>query len=93
EKEDEIVERLGFYDLEDYCEHRLTYEGDKLAGYPLWVQGMEYSGCPICHEPMRQVFQLVSEDNLPYMFGDVGIGHVLQCQTHKEQLAFIWACS
>ncbi|HBB33616.1 MAG TPA: molybdate metabolism regulator [Cyanobacteria bacterium UBA8803] len=91
--EDEVVERLGFYDLEDYCEHRLTYEGDKLAGYPRWVQGMEYSGCPICREPMRQVFQLASNDNLPYMFGDAGIGHVLQCKTHKEQFAFIWACS
>ncbi|HEY9649145.1 MAG TPA: WGR domain-containing protein [Coleofasciculaceae cyanobacterium] len=93
ELQDEVVERLGFYDLEDYCEHRLTYNKDKLAGYPCWVQGMEYSGCPICREPMRQVFQLASNDNLPYMFGDVGIGHVLQCKTHKEQFAFIWACS
>jgi predicted DNA-binding WGR domain protein/uncharacterized protein YwqG len=90
--EDEVVERLGFYDLEDYCEHRLTYNKDKLAGYPRWVQGMEYPGCPICREPMRQVFQLGCDDNLPYNFGDGGIAHVLQCKTHKDQLVLNWAC-
>ncbi|HEY9605039.1 MAG TPA: WGR domain-containing protein [Allocoleopsis sp.] len=89
----ELLERLGFSDYEDYDEHCLTYNKDKLAGYPRWVQGMGYPGCPICREPMRQVFQLGSDDNLPYQFGDGGIAHVLQCKTHKEQLVLTWACS
>jgi uncharacterized protein YwqG len=66
--------------------------GDKLGGWPYWVQGVEYPACPSCGETMRLVFQIDSEDNLPYMFGDAGCGHITQCKTHKEQLAFGWAC-
>lgn len=90
---DELVEQLGFADLDDYeCHCPGPVEGDKLAGYPYWVQGMEYPGCPICHAPMRHVFQLGSDNNLPYMFGDMGTAHVLQCKTHKDQFAFVWSC-
>ena len=67
-------------------------DGDKLAGWPAWQQGVEYPACPICSEEMRLVFQLDSEDNLPFMFGDVGCGHITQCKTHKDQVAFGWAC-
>jgi uncharacterized protein YwqG len=67
--------------------------GDKLAGYPMWVQGIEYPNCSVCGEQMRLLFQIDSEDNLPYMFGDVGCGHLTQCKTHKDQLAFGWACA
>ena len=66
--------------------------GDKLAGYPAWVQGVEYPNCLVCGASMRLVFQIDSEDNLPFMFGDVGCGHITQCKTHPEQLAFGWAC-
>lgn len=66
--------------------------GDKLGGWPHWVQGVEYPACPLCRETMTLVFQLDSEDNLPFMFGDVGCGHITQCKTHKEQVAFGWAC-
>ncbi len=66
--------------------------GDKLAGYPMWIQGIEYPDCPLCGEQMRLFFQLDSEDNLPFMFGDVGCGHITQCKIHKEQVAFGWAC-
>lgn len=84
-------------ELED-SEWEFLYEknypqvGDKLAGYPAWVQGIEYPNCPLCGERMQLLFQLDSEDNLPYMFGDVGCGHITQCKRHKEQLAFGWAC-
>ncbi|MEA5515412.1 WGR domain-containing protein [Nodularia sp. UHCC 0506] len=84
----ELAGRLG---CEQYDEVYPTDEGDKLGGYPRWVQDMECPGCPVCHAPMRQVFQLASCDNLPYMFGDMGIAHVLQCKTHKDQFAFVWA--
>lgn len=67
--------------------------GDKLAGWPNWIQGIEYPDCPDCGERMRLVFQIDSGDNLSFDFGDVGCSHVTQCPTHKEQLAFGWACS
>lgn len=66
--------------------------GDKLAGWPHWVQGVEYPACPKCKKPMRYVFQIDSENNIPFMFGDCGVGHITQCETHKEVVAFGWAC-
>ncbi|MCR8633530.1 YwqG family protein [Paenibacillus radicis (ex Xue et al. 2023)] len=66
--------------------------GDKLGGYPSWVQGVEYPNCPKCDEKMQLIFQIDSEINLPYMFGDSGCGHITQCKEHKEVLAFGWAC-
>jgi len=67
--------------------------GDKLAGYPLWLQGIEYPNCPQCHRRMELVFQIDSEDNLPYMFGDLGCGHITQCPEHKDIVTFGWNCS
>lgn len=67
-------------------------EGDKLAGWPNWVQGSEYPVCPACGERMQLVFQIDSEDSIPFMFGDMGTGHITQCPMHKDQLAFGWAC-
>jgi uncharacterized protein YwqG len=71
----------------------LAKEGDKLAGWPYWVQGVEYPSCPMCNRQMQLVFQLDSNDNLDFMFGDAGCGHITQCPEHKEVLAFGWACS
>ena len=67
--------------------------GDKLLGWPAWVQSVEYPECPECGGPMELLFQLDSEDHLPFMFGDVGTGHVTQCRHHPGQLAFGWACT
>lgn len=53
---------------------------------------MEYPNCLICGERMRLVFQVDSNDNLPFMFGDLGCGHITQCKYHKNQVAFGWAC-
>jgi uncharacterized protein YwqG len=66
--------------------------GDKLAGWPAWVQDVEYPKCPLCRGRMQVVFQLDSEDNVPYMWGDVGTGHIVQCPEHRDVLAFAWAC-
>ena len=66
--------------------------GDKLAGYPHWVQGVEYPNCPECNRRMELAFQLDSEDHLPFMFGDVGCGPITQCPEHKEVVTFGWAC-
>ena len=64
---------------------------DKLGGWPYWVQGVEYPVCPECGIQMQMIFQLDSNNHLPYMFGDSGIGHLHQCRLHKNTLAFGWA--
>jgi hypothetical protein len=83
---------LSDEEADDIYESGYPLAGDKLAGYPMWVQGIEYPNCPLCGGQMRLLFQIDSEDNLPYMFGDVGCAHLTQCREHKEQLAFGWAC-
>jgi uncharacterized protein YwqG len=67
--------------------------GDKLGGWPAWIQGVRYPLCTTCGRRMDLVLQVDSEDNLPYMFGDAGAGHITQCRDHPEVLAFAWACS
>ena len=67
--------------------------GEKVGGWPLWIQGVEYPDCPICGKQMAFVVQIDSEQNVPVMFGDAGVGHVTQCRSHPEVLAFGWACS
>lgn len=75
------------------CELGYPQPKDKLLGWPYWVQGVEYPDCPECGKPMKLVFQIDSEDNLPYMFGDVGCSHVTQCEQHPDRMAIAWACS
>ncbi len=74
------------------AEQDFPRSGDKLAGWPYWIQGGEYPHCAICHERMQLVFQIDSHDHIPYMFGDLGCGHITQCPAHHEQVAFAWAC-
>jgi hypothetical protein len=64
---------------------------DKLAGWPCWIQGVEYPACPRCGSRMRPLYQLTG-DPLRFMFGDAGIGHVTQCARHRDVVAFGWAC-
>lgn len=66
--------------------------GDKLGGWPHWIQGVEYPSCPRCAARMALVFQLDSEDNLDFMFGDSGVAHVTQCPQHPDVVALAWAC-
>ncbi|MBD3191901.1 MAG: DUF1963 domain-containing protein [Candidatus Heimdallarchaeota archaeon] len=73
-------------------EFELTLEGDKLGGWPYWIQGPYYPSCKKCGRKMRMLMQLDSKDNLPYMFGDAGIGHIFQCEKHKKIFAFNWSC-
>jgi uncharacterized protein YwqG len=94
---DLACEELGlrFEDIRDrsLAENIANSElGDKLAGWPAWVQDVEYPLCPRCGRRMVLVFQVDSEDHIPFMFGDVGCGHVTQCPEHKDVVAFGWAC-
>ena len=71
----------------------ISQPGDKLAGWPAWVQDVEYPNCPRCGRRMAHLFQVDPEDNVPFMFGDCGCGHITQCPEHREVVAFGWACS
>lgn len=78
---------------EQLIEADFPRSGDKLSGWPHWMQGIEYPRCRICQTPMRFVFQIDSNDHLPFMFGDMGCGHLTQCPEHKTEVTFAWACS
>jgi hypothetical protein len=67
--------------------------GDKLGGWPRWIQFPERPSCALCGAAMDCLFQVDSEDNVPYMFGDMGCGHITQCPTHRDVVTFGWACS
>jgi len=75
------------------CDSQYPRAGDKLFGWPNWSQGVEYPLCPDCGEPMKLIFQIDSDDNLPYMFGDQGCAHITQCEKHPHRIAIAWACS
>jgi hypothetical protein len=47
--------------------------------------------CPRCRQRMQSVFQHTG-DELQFIFGDMGIGHMTQCPDHKDVVAFGWAC-
>lgn len=62
--------------------------GDKLGGYPNWIQSPQPPNCPTCDERMRFVFQLTAR---LVDFGDSGLGYVHQCAKHPAKLAFSWS--
>ena len=66
--------------------------GDKLGGWPAWVQSPQWPDCPKCGGRMRLLFQLGSNYNLDFMFGDAGTGHAFWCEGCDE-FAFNWSCS
>lgn len=87
-QEEEVEVDLRLNDDEWNILHDLNLTGDKLWGWPAWVQSMQYPPCPACGRQMRLVFQIDSEDNLPVIFGDCDRGWITQCPEHKEQLTF-----
>ena len=70
----------------------LPVSGEKLMGWPAWFQGVEYPTCPACGAQMNLVFQIDSENNIPYTFGEDGRGYITQCAKHPDNLAFTWDC-
>ena len=66
--------------------------GDKLGGWPHWIQGVEYPACPDCGDAMALFMQLDSHCGLEHNFGDNGCAHLTQCLAHPAQFAFGWAC-
>lgn len=65
--------------------------GDKLAGWLSWAQYIEYPNCPTCNRKMNQFifqFESDSDENFPYPHHGLGVGYLVQCPEHKEQVAF-----
>lgn len=92
EELEDLGVKLTDEQMEMMCELGFPRDKDKLLGWPHWIQGVEYPSCPECNKRMKLIFQIDSEDHLPYMFGDAGCAHITQCEEHKEQLAIAWAC-
>lgn len=65
---------------------------DKLFGWPAWVQCVDYPRCRICGRVLRLIFELQSQQNLFYNFGDSGCGQITGCPDHPDELAFFWQC-
>jgi hypothetical protein len=91
ELQDELGSNLSKDDLVAF-EDEYPLSGDKLLGWPHWIQGVEYPNCPECGLQMKLVFQIDSGDNLNYIFGDAGCSHITQCPVHPNQLTMSWAC-
>ena len=81
------------FDLMDERGEGVALEGDKLFGWPHWVQSVEYPYDRQSGKQMDLLFQLDSMVNLPYMFGDAGIGHITVSADNPDELGFGWACS
>lgn len=80
------------YDLMHKRKIGKAVPGDKLFGWPYWIQGKENPKDRNTGSTMELLFQLDSEINLPFMFGDSGVGHLTQSPENDEELAFGWAC-
>jgi uncharacterized protein YwqG len=80
------------YEILEVEEVGIPKAGDKLFGWPHWVQSVEYPFDRKTGSQMNLLFQLDSEVNLPYMFGDCGVGHLTQSPDDENELAFGWAC-
>ncbi|MCP3677665.1 MAG: hypothetical protein GY721_08805, partial [Deltaproteobacteria bacterium] len=78
----------------------LLESGDKLAGWPNWIQYPEHMPCGECGRTMEFLYQLEPHVNLGYSFGqeyhdyvvEEGCSWLFQCREHKAQLAFTWQC-
>ncbi len=84
---DQTGKQIDFADSIGACHMR-----DKLGGWPHWVQASEWPECPHCQQRMEFLFQVDSKDNIPFMFGDLGTGHITYCRIHPGVFAFEWAC-
>ncbi|MCX4241113.1 DUF1963 domain-containing protein [Paraliomyxa miuraensis] len=78
--------------MEDLDDDQQPNSGDKLGGWPAWVQGPEYPTCPECKTTMVHLLQLESNGLCRHQFGDLGTGHLCQCPNHPQVVAFGWAC-
>ena len=73
--------------LEDF---EPAIEGDKIGGYPAFVQGHQIVFDPEDNTPYTFLMQIDSQDNLPFMFGDMGRAYVCYHPQKPDKLALFW---
>lgn len=83
---------LDELEIEALFESGYPRQGDKLLGWPYWIQDPERPSCPECELPMTTLFQLDSNGNLDYMWGDGGVAHMFWCPHHPHAMALVWQC-
>lgn len=66
--------------------------GDKIGGWPHWIQSRQLVRCPETPTRCEFVLQIDTEDHLPVMFGDSGIAFVWRCPKHPEHMTMSWQC-
>lgn len=81
------------YELMEERGRGLTISTDKLFGWPYWIQSEEYPYDRKTESLMELVYQIGESEIVPYMFGDLGIGHITQSPDNDKELGFGWACS
>jgi len=91
----------SFYEFDD--EGIGAHSVEKLGGWPWWMQHEDYPLCPICQTRMVMVFQTWADLKFiepladryrseNFVLGDLGIGKIMQCPTHRDVLTFGWQC-
>lgn len=88
-REDGLAEHDALQPHEQQLLQGINKAGDKTGGWPHWIQEADYSKCSKCDEPMSLlVLQIDSNHALDYTFGDNGVGYVLACPAHLDELRF-----
>ncbi len=70
----------------------LCIRKDKLFGWPYWEQEARYPLKDGNNDNMKLLFQFISEENLPFMFGDDGIFQIFYDNEIDMNLKFEWSC-
>ncbi|GAA3945739.1 hypothetical protein GCM10023085_29850 [Actinomadura viridis] len=70
---------------------RLNRQGDKLGGWPNWIQDADYPSCPRGepHLMTQLVLQICSGQGVAHTWGDNGLGFVVRCPEHRR-VGFVW---
>lgn len=92
ERDDEIENEISWFMEENEIGSPLRC--DKLFGWPYWEQDARYPINDSTGENMEMLFQIISEENLPYTFGDDGIFHIMYDNKDEKEykLDTTWSC-
>jgi uncharacterized protein YwqG/predicted DNA-binding WGR domain protein len=71
---------------------RFDRRGDKLGGWPDFIQDEELVRCRICGEALLELVQIESGRALPLVWGDMGVAYVVACPKHLTEATLFWQC-
>jgi hypothetical protein len=84
---DRLLEERGI-SSDDY-EVLTPAGGDKLLGWPRWIQGgWPPPPCDQCEAPTRLLYQLASDSHAELCWGDLGRVYLLGCEREPRHLRF-----